>query len=321
MVRTAEIAITAELPGPALGNLAADYPIRVRKDRGLLSEAELSAFIGQATAAITLLADPVTEAVFAACPELRIVANYAVGYNNIDLEAARARGIWITNTPDVLTEATADLTWALILAVTRRLVEADAFLRAGSFIGWHPQLLLGAGLRGKNLGLIGYGRIGRAVARRGRVFGLNVRYTDPIGEVEDRLQTARHIPLDELLASSHILSLHCPLAPDTHHLLDRQRLSQLRPGAFLINTARGPLVDEQALAELLIAGHLAGAGLDVYENEPKPEPALLELPNVVLLPHVGSATSEARIAMADLAVANVRAVLAGNEPGTVVRPA
>jgi glyoxylate reductase len=283
----------------------------------LESPDELAGFIGGADAVLTLLGNPVTEQVLEACPGLRVVANCAVGFDNIDLEAARRRGVWVTNTPDVLTEATADLTWALILAVTRRLVEADAFLRAGRYQGWALDLLLGSGLQGRTLGVVGLGRIGRAVARRAAAFGVEVVFSDPepthVGDLD-----ARALELDDLLAAADIVSLHCPLNDATRGLFDAGRLAVMRPGAYLINTARGPLIDEAALADALEAGRLAGAGLDVYEHEPEVHPRLLSRSDVVLLPHVGSATVETRTMMAMRAAENAAAILCGDEPPSPV---
>ncbi len=309
------IAVTAPLPGSALDRLAGRWPVRVREAAGPMDEEEVAAFIGEAAAAITLLSHPVTARVLEACPRLAVVANYAVGYDNVDVEAARRLGIWVTNTPDVLTEATADLAWALILAVTRRLLEGDALVRGGEFRGWEPSLLPGTGLQGKTLGIVGFGRIGRAVARRAPAFGMEVLHA---GRSARPGAPGRRVGLDELLGESDVVSLHCPLTPETRHLLDGRRLRSMRRGAVLINTARGPVVDEAALVEALRGGHLGGAGLDVYEHEPEVHPGLLGLPNVVLLPHVGSATVETRSAMADLAAANVAAVLQGREPPTPV---
>ncbi len=314
---SAEIAITWPFPGDFVERLRGLHAARIRRDTDPLDETGLAEFIGRAEAVVTLLADPMTDRVMAACPHLRVVANCAVGYDNVDLEAARRRRIWVTNTPDVLTEATADLAWALILAVTRRVVEGDAMVRDGSFHGWRPDLLLGTGLQGKTLGIIGYGRIGQAVARRALGFGMDVAYVDseerPIPAV-----SARRVPLEELLATSRVVSVHCPLTPETHHLLDEGNLRLLPRGAFVVNTARGSVIDEGALVSALDSGRLGGAGLDVYEDEPHVHPGLLGRTNVVLLPHVGSATRETRTAMAELAVENAVAVLDGREPPTPV---
>ena len=312
------VAVTSPLPGNALNRLAQEHELRLREGPPLQGAA-LAAFASGADALICLLADRVEGQFFAACPSVRVVAVYAVGVNNVDLAAAAQAGVWVTNTPDVLTEATADLTLALLLAVTRRVVEGDRFVREGRFTGWKPDLLLGTGLRGKKLGIVGFGRIGQAVARRALAFGLQVLYYSRRRHPEGEGPGVQFMPdLEVLLCQVDILSLHCPLTPETYHLLDRRRLSLLKPGAFLINVARGEVVEEAALAELLAAGHLAGAGLDVYEHEPLVNPGLLVLPNVVLLPHLGSATRETREAMASLVVDNVLAVLSGKPPLTPV---
>jgi glyoxylate reductase len=317
MVVSALVAVAAPLPGRAQARLAERFEVRVHRGPQLTESSELAEFIGEAHGALTLLANPVTADVLEECRSLRVVGNVAVGFDNVDLAAAERRGVWVTNTPDVLTEATADLTWALILAVTRRLVEADAFVRQGRFDGWSLDLLLGAGLQHRTLGIVGYGRIGRAVARRALPFGMNVISHDQrVLDVPD--PPARFLPLDELLATAHIVSLHLPLTDETHHLLNESRLRSMLPGAVLINTARGALVDEDALVRALAGRHLAGAGLDVYEHEPAVHPGLIEHPHVVLLPHVGSATVETRAAMAELAADNVIAVLEGREPPTPV---
>jgi len=276
----------------------------------------LAEFAGGAEALICLLADRVDEQVFDRCGSLRVVANYAVGFNNIDCAAATRAGVWVTNTPDVLTDATADCAWTLLLAVSRRVLEGDRLVRSGGFTGWRPDLLLGAGLQGKTLGVVGFGRIGQAVARRGAVFGMEVVYHSP-RPIDSPLGVYQP-DLDALLQQAHVVSLHCRLTPDTRRLLDRRRLGLMRPDAIVINTSRGEVVDEAALAAALAAGRLAGAGLDVYEEEPTVHRALLGLENVVLLPHVGSATREARAAMTELAVDNVLAVLAGRRPPTPV---
>lgn len=307
------VAVTSPLPGRAESTLSERFAVRVHAGPRLLDQTSLAAFAGDAVGLLTLLENPVGEALLAACPRLRVVSNCAVGYDNIDLDTARRHRVWVTNTPDVLTEATADLTWALILAATRRVVEADRFLREGRFHGWRLDLLLGAGLQGETLGVVGYGRIGRAVARRAYTFGMRVVFSAPT-PVASPDPPAVQLPLDDLLAASRVVTVHAPLDATTRHLLDERGLRSMRPGAFLVNTSRGPLVDEEALVRVLREGHLAGAGLDVYEREPEVHPGLLALPNVVLLPHLGSATAETRAAMAELAATNLVAVLEGREP-------
>ena len=316
------VAVTSVLPGDALAHLAERHTVRLHPKGPPLTGPELAEFAADADALVTLLADHVDATVFAACPRLKVVANVAVGTNNIDIDAARSAGVWVTNTPDVLTDATADLAFALILAVTRRIVEGDALLRSGSFTGWRPDFMLGAGLQGRTLGIVGMGRIGRAVARRAIPFGVAVCYHDThaVG-TEDAPDAEFVAELDRLLPRSEVLSLHCPLTPDTRHLLDARRLHLLPRGAFVVNTSRGEVIDEAALVDALEDGHLAGAGLDVYEHEPAVHPGLLTRRDVVLLPHVGSATWTARSAMAELAVANVLAVLSGRvPPAPVVTP-
>ena len=268
------------------------------------------------SAIVCLLTDTIDAAVLdAAGPSLKIVANVAVGYNNIDVTACRTRGIVVTNTPDVLTNACADFTWALILAVTRRLGEGERELRAGRWTGWALDHLLGMELRGKQLGLVGMGRISRAVAAKAPAFGMSVAYADPVvGDVPG----ATAMPLDRLLSASDIVSLHVNLTRETTHLIDQKALAKMRRSAYLVNTSRGPVVDEAALAWALRERLIAGAALDVYEKEPVVHPDLLGLENVLLIPHLASATTETRTAMADLAVSNVLAVLAGQPPVTPV---
>lgn len=315
-----EVAITAELPGRAIEWIEERCLVRLNTGVQITDEKALIAFIGSADAVLTLLANPVTDRVLAACPGLKVVSNCAVGFDNIELDAARRRGVWVTNTPDVLTEATADLAWGLILAVTRRLGEAERFLRDGRFHGWALDMLLGSGIQDRQLGLVGYGRIGRAVARRAEGFGMSVAYSD-VAPAKEPDAVGTLMPLEDLLATSHVVSLHTPLNEKTRHLLNEEKLRLMPKGAFLVNTARGPLVDESALVRVLDEGHLGGAGLDVFEGEPQVHPGLLERENVVLLPHIGSATEETRAAMAELAATNILAVLAGEEPPTpVVRP-
>ncbi len=276
------------------------------------STAEILAGVRDAQAAICTLNERMDAGVLSVAPALRVIANYAVGYNNIDVEAAKARGIIVTNTPDVLTNATADLTWALILAVARRVAEGDQLVRQKQWTGWSPTQMLGVDLAGKTLGIIGMGRIGQAVARRAAGFEMNILYWS---RSERPLQPAnlawQRVSFEELLRRSDFLSPHIPLAPDTHHLINDAALRLMKPTAFLINAARGPVVDEAALVQALQEHRLAGAGLDVYEREPELQRGLRELPQVVLLPHLGSATSETRIRMGMMCVENVLAVLEG----------
>ena len=266
------------------------------------SEEEMITILSEADAAITLLSDPLTRKVLAANADLRMIANYAVGYNNVDVDAARELGIIVTNTPGVLTEATADLTMGLMLAVMRRIVEGDREVRTTGRCIWEPLHLLGTGLTGKRLGIIGMGRIGIAVAQRAKAFGMEV------------IGVHRGESLDELLATSDVVSIHAPLNSATHHMIDANALRAMKRGAFLINTARGALVDENALCDALERGHLGGAGLDVYEDEPDVDPRLLTMPNVVLAPHIGSATEETRSAMARIAATDVARFLRGEKP-------
>lgn len=265
---------------------------------------------------VTMLSERVDgELLDAAGPTLRVVANFAVGFDNIDLDACRQRGVRVTNTPGVLTDATADLTWALILAAARRVVEGDRRMRSGTWTGWAPLQLLGLQLREATLGLVGAGRIGTAVGLRSVGFGMNVVYADerPSAELEQRVR-ARRIDLRQVIATADVLSLHVPLTPQTRHLIGADQLATMKPTAILINTARGPIVDEAAMVAALRDRKIAAAGFDVYENEPRLAPGLAELPNVVLLPHLGSAATATRQRMSQMVAENVIAVLAGRDP-------
>ncbi len=276
---------------------------------------ELLARVAGKQAIVSMITDAIDRPVIEAGTALKVIANAAVGYNNVDVAAARERGIIVTNTPGVLTDATADLTWALILGITRRIGEGERLIRRGEWRGWTFDFMLGAELAGKQLGIVGYGGIGRAVAARGRAFGMRIAYTSRTpGNDPD----AEAMTLDRLLATSDVVSLHCPLTSETRHLINQPALARMKRSAYLINTSRGPVVDEQALAWALRMRLIAGAALDVFEQEPKVEPELLTLENVMLVPHLGSGTVETRTAMADLAVRNVAAVLSGHDPLTPV---
>ena len=308
--------VTRKLPSSVIAKLEAVSDVDLYVGAKAISREELLERVKGKDAIVCLLTDTIDAAVLdAAGRQLKIVANVAVGYNNIDVPACRARGVAVTNTPDVLTNACADFTWGLILAVTRRLGEGERQLRAGEWKGWALDHMLGMELRGKQLGLVGVGRIGCAVAEKAPAFGMTVAYT---ARKASDLPGAVHMPLDRLLATSDIVSLHCPMTPETRHLIDKKALARMKRTAFLINTARGPVVDEEALAWALKERLIAGAALDVYEKEPEIHPELLALENVLLIPHLASATTETRTAMADLAVSNAIAVLNGHAPLTPV---
>lgn len=308
--------VTRKLPSSVIAKLEAVADVDLYVGVQAIARDELLARVKGTDAIVCLLTDAIDAAVLdAAGPQLKVVANVAVGYNNIDVAACRARGIAVTNTPDVLTNACADFTWGLILAVTRRLGEGERQLRAGEWRGWALDHMLGMELRGKQLGLVGVGRIGGAVAEKAPAFGMTVAYT---ARKAADLPGAVQMPLDRLLATSDIVSLHCPMTPETRHLIDRTALARMKRTAYLINTSRGPVVDEDALAWALKERLIAGAALDVYEKEPEVHPGLMHLENALLIPHLASATTETRTAMADLAVSNAIAVLNGQAPLTPV---
>jgi glyoxylate reductase len=310
------VLITRKLPASVIARIEAVCDVDLYEGRSAIPREELLSRVKGKDALICLLTDPIDEAVLdAAGPQLKIVADVAVGYNNIDVPACLARGIVATHTPNVLTNACADFTWGLILAVTRRLGEGERVVRAGQWSGWGLDYMLGMELRGKQLGLVGLGRIGRAVAEKAPAFGMRVAYTT---EPPADLPGATPMPLDRLLATSDVVSVHVPMTPETRHLIDQKALTKMKRTGYLINTSRGPVVDEEKLAWALRERLIAGAALDVYENEPEVHPGLLTLENVLLIPHLASATTETRTAMADLAVSNVLSVLAGQPPLTPV---
>jgi glyoxylate reductase len=277
---------------------------------------------GNYNALYCLLTNPIDAEVMDAAPGLKIIANMAVGYNNIDIAEATRRGIPVSNTPGVLTDTTADFAWALLMCAARRVAEGDRFTRAGNYHGWGPLMLVGQDVHGRTLGIIGFGRIGRAVAKRASGFDMRVLYYDrfPADPDTERSLRATLVPMDELLAQSDYVTIHTDYNPETHHLIGAPELARMKPSAYLINTSRGACVDEAALVEALKSGRIAGAGLDVYEREPDIHPGLLQLQNVVLAPHIASASLDTRTAMAMTAAENVIAALKGERPPTIVNP-
>jgi glyoxylate reductase len=296
------------------------FEVRVHESETKPTAGEIAAAAAGCAGIVGLVRDSIDAALMDRLPGLRAIANYGVGYDNIEVEAATARGILVTNTPDVLTDATADLTFALLLAVARRLGEGEAMVRAGEFHGWSPAMLVGADLAGATLGLVGFGRIAAAVGRRARGFGMQLLHTARHDHAEAEALGSRRVELDELLATSDFVSIHVPLTDETRHLIGAEALRKMKPTAYLINTARGPIVDEAALGEALATGVIAGAGLDVYEREPEVHASLLTLRNVVLLPHLGSASVGAREGMSRLAAANLIAALSGERPPNLLNP-
>lgn len=311
----ATVYVSRCLPDPVMAEFARRFTlVGARADRQA-TRAEMLAAVANVDAMAVTLTERVDEELLAKASRLKVVAVYAVGYDNVDVAAASRRGIVVTNTPDVLTETTADLTWALILAVARRVPEAERLARNGQWEGWAPTQLLGADVFGKTLGIIGMGRVGRAVARRATGFRMNVLYHNPrplAPDVEEALG-ARSVPFPQVFQDADIVTVHTPLNDSTRGMIGKKELSRIRRTGYFINTARGAIVDEPALIEALEQGKLAGAGLDVYPDEPRINPRLSALPNVVLLPHIGSATHEARVKMGMMVLENIAAVLGGRE--------
>ncbi|MDQ0379625.1 2-hydroxyacid dehydrogenase [Amycolatopsis thermophila] len=318
------IVVTRRVPEAAMVVLREAGEVWVNDEDRPLTPEELREAVRGADAVVSMLHDRIDGAVAdAAGPRLKVVANVAVGYDNVDVPALAARGVTVTNTPGVLTDATADLAFGLLLAVTRRIGEGERLLRARRPWSFHLGFMLGSGLQGKTLGIVGLGQIGQAMARRARAFGMHIVYSGRSRakpEVASELQ-ADYLPFVDLLSGADVVSLHCPLTPETRHLIDAEALGAMKHSAFLINTTRGPVVDEAALADALLRREIAGAGLDVFEKEPEVEPRLLEMDNVVVTPHLGSATVETRTEMALLAARNVEAVLSGEAAINEVRPA
>lgn len=316
------VVVTGKIPQPGLDLLlGAGHDVHAWDSESPISRDELLRRVAGADVVVSLLTEKVdAELLDAAGPQLRAVCNVAVGYNNIDVPACRERSVIATNTPGVLTDATADIAMALVLMSTRRLAEGERLIRSGEPWQWGMFMMLGTGIQGARLGLVGMGQIGAALARRARAFGMTIAYTNR-SEADPALVAevgAVRLSLDELLATSDVVSLHCPYSPETHHLIGAPQFEQMRPTAFLVNTARGPVVDEAALVAALEAGQIAGAGLDVFEHEPQVHPGLVTRDDVVLIPHLGSATVQTRTAMATLAARNALAVLAGDPPVTPI---
>ena len=309
------ILVTRKLPSSVLSKLETVGDVDLYAGDLAMPPDELRSRVVGKRAVVSMFTEQIDKTILDAGADLQIVANVAVGYNNIDVAYARSRGVIVTNTPDVLTESVADFTWALILAITRRLSEGERLIRRNEWKGWAFDFMLGTDLRGKQLGLVGFGRIARAVAARASAFGMRVACST---RRESEQSSIGQLSLDRLLNTSDIVSLHVPLTSETRHLIDKRALTRMKRSAYLINTSRGPVVDEEALAWALEHRLIAGAALDVYEREPEVHPALLPLENVLLIPHLGSGTVETRTAMADLAVDNVVAVLSGKPPLTPV---
>ncbi|HPC78062.1 MAG TPA: D-glycerate dehydrogenase [bacterium] len=318
-----KVYITRRIPEPGIEMIRKEHDVEVNPYDRVLTREELLQAVKGRDGILCLLTDKIDAEVFdAAGPQLKVVSNYAVGYDNIDVDEATKRGIVVTNTPGVLTETTADLAWALIMSVARRIVEADKFTRAGKYEGWAPMLFLGQDVHGKTLGIVGMGRIGQAVARRAKGFNMKVLYND-IRRIPEELEkelNATFASMDEVIENSDFISLHTYLSPETYHLINEEKLKRMKKTAYLINTSRGPVIDEAALVKALKEGWIAGAGLDVYEFEPKLVPGLAECENAVLLPHIASASVETRTKMATMAAENLLAVLAGRMPPNPVNP-
>ncbi|MEM2289495.1 MAG: glyoxylate reductase [Candidatus Hadarchaeales archaeon] len=314
--------VTRLLPGPALEVLREKCEVEVNEEDRVLTKREIIEGVRGKDGLLCLLTDRIdAEVMDAGAPTLKVISNYAVGFDNIDVPEATRRGIAVTNTPGVLTETTADLTWALLMAVARRIVEADKFVRRGDWKGWAPSLFLGRDVYGKTLGIVGLGRIGKAVARRAAGFEMKVLYFDvKRDEKAEKELGVRFVSLEELLRESDFVSIHVPLTKETWHLIGEKELRLMKPTAFLVNVARGPIVDEAALIRALREHWIAGAALDVYEREPYVPPELIQLENTVLLPHLGSASVETRERMAMMAVENLLAVLESRIPPNLVNP-
>ena len=323
---TPRVFVTREIPNEGLDLIREKFDATVWSSEFPPSKEELIEAAKDCHGVITLLTDPIDKEVICRLPALKVIAQYAVGYDNIDIKEATKRGIIVTNTPGVLTETTADLAWSLIMAASRRIVEADRYVREGKWnVEWSPQLLLGSDVFGATLGIVGMGRIGQAVARRALGFKMNLLYytrshSDSLRDFEKAVGIESR-SLEELLSESDIVTLHVPLTSTTHHMIGKKELEMMKKGSILINTSRGQVVDQIALYYALLSGHLGGAGLDVFEEEPIPKDSpLLGLPNVVVVPHIGSATKKTRATMASMCAENIIAALSNERPPNIVNP-
>ena len=320
-----KVFVTRRLPQPVESRLVELFATELNATDEPLTRAQMMAGLAHAEVFVPTITDRIDAGLIeAAGPQLKLIANFGAGVDHIDVAAANARGVIVTNTPGVLTDDTADMAMLLIMAAARRLVEGANLVHAGGFHGWTPTFMLGRRLRGKKLGIVGMGRIGQALARRARAFGLEIHYHNrkPVGpRIEEELGATWWDSLDQMLAHMDIISVNCPHTPGTFHLLSARRLSLLQPHVIIVNTARGEVIDEAAMANMLAAGKLGGAGLDVYEHEPTINPKLLKLPNVVLLPHMGSATIEGRVEMGEKVLINIQTWMDGHRPPDRVIPA
>ena len=323
-IRKPKVVVTRKLPDPVETRMRELFDTELNLTDEPMGPDALAAAMQRADVLAPTITDRIDAKVIAAAgPQLKLIANFGAGVDHIDVTAATERGITVTNTPGVLTDDTADLTMGLILAVARRVVEGAAAIHAGDFHGWSPTWMLGRRIGGKRLGIIGMGRIGQALARRARAFGLSIHYHNrkPVSpRIAEELEATYWESLDQMLARMDIISVNCPHTPGTYHLLSARRLKLIRPHAILVNTARGEIIDEGALAAMLEAGEIAGAGLDVFEHEPAVNPKLLKLPNVVLLPHMSSATIEGRVDMGEKVIVNIRTWMDGHKPPDRVIP-
>lgn len=315
-----KVFVTQNIPQAGLDLLMKECEVFVNTEDRVLSKGEIMERLKGMDGMLCLLTDEIDGEIMDAEPNLKVISNYAVGFNNINVDEATKRGIPITNTPGVLTETTADFAWTLLMGIARRLVEADKFTRAGKFKGWRPRMLLGSDIYGKTIGIVGMGRIGQAMARRAKGFNMNILYYDeyrPDAKLEKELGIT-YVPFDELLQKSDYVSIHVPLMESTHHFIGERELKLMKKSAYLINSARGPIVDEKALVKALKEKEIAGAGLDVFEDEPELAPGLAELDNVVIAPHIASATVETRSKMATMAAEGCLSVLKGEKPVNLV---